>query len=38
MQQQNLQTKKKMKQEKKNLFNCKIMQQGKILTRTKPRE
>jgi hypothetical protein len=38
MQQHNPQTKKKMKQEIVFLFHCKITQQGKMMTRSKPRE
>ena len=38
MQQFNPQTKKKMKQEIVFLFRCKITQQGKMMTRSKPRE
>jgi hypothetical protein len=38
MQQHNPQTKKKMKQEIFFFFYCKITQQGKMMTRSKPRE
>jgi len=38
MQQHNLQIKKKMKDFFYFLFRCKITQQGKMMTRSKPRE